>query len=532
VNSHSAQTLAAELERPDGAWPRRRWALFDVREAGEAECGHIPTATALPRRLIEFRLPELVPAPCTWIVVYDSGRVGDRRAALAAATLRAHGYAQADVLSGGLEAWRAAGGTVWEGFNVPCKDFGERVLAEDGVPYLKAADLDARRAGGQRLAVCDVRTPQEFDAGHVAGGYSTPGFELALRLGAFEAAGDGIVVNCAGRTRSIIATATLRQLGARKVWALENGTMGWRLSGRALDGAASPPLPAATEQQRRAVGRAAAELARSAGVRAITATDLAGLCQRRPERGGYLFDVRPLADFEAGHLPGSIALPGGQAVQRADDFAAVPGWPVVFVDDGDARAWLAAYWYARMGFPQVQVLDGGVSAWTAAGRALQRGRRSARPLGLALAQRRVVQIGAAALAAECARPQPPVVLDVGTSRHYTAGHVAGSHWVPRGWLELQAATHARPRDPVVVAAADPRQALLAARTLAELGYVDVRALTGDPSVWRSAGLPVETGPPESSGPPGDVVDPPYEKGTDGMRRYLEWETGLGRKHAG
>jgi rhodanese-related sulfurtransferase len=531
MKTMTADALAAGLHRPDGAWPDRRWALFDVREQGEAERGHIPSATPLPRRLIEFRLPELVPAKRTRIVVYDSGNGGDRRAVLAARTMRSHGYEGACVLAGGLEAWRALGEPISEGVNVPCKEFGERVLAEDGVPYVDADALHRRLADGKRLAICDVRTLEEYESGHVPGGYSTPGFELALRLGEFSEANDGIVVNCAGRTRSIIATATLRRLGARNVWALENGTMGWRLAGRKLVSGSPPGLPAASPEGHRAARGEAAGLARAEGVRRIAADELAGLRDGPAERTGYVFDVRPLADFRAGHVPGAVALPGGQAVQRADDFAAVPGAPVVFVDDGDARAWLAAYWYRRMGFPDVRVLDGGVSAWTASGHELEEGRGRAKPLGFEDVSKRVVQIEAKALAAHLKGRVRPVLLDVGTSRHYAAGHIAEARWVPRGWLEARAGTHAVHDTPVVVTAADARQAILAANTLLDLGYGDVRALKGGNTAWKSAGLPLETGLPEGCEDPGDIVEPPYHKGRDGMLRYLEWETRLGRKYA-
>ena len=48
-------------------------ALFDVREIGEAEAGHILGATFLPRRMIEFRIADLVPVRTTTIVIYDEG---------------------------------------------------------------------------------------------------------------------------------------------------------------------------------------------------------------------------------------------------------------------------------------------------------------------------------------------------------------------------------------------------------------------------------------------------------------------------
>ncbi|WP_459655385.1 rhodanese-like domain-containing protein, partial [Achromobacter xylosoxidans] len=49
-----------------------------------------------------------------------------------------------------------------------------------------------------------------------------------------------IVVNCAGRTRSIIGAQTLINLGVpNPVYALENGTQGWYLADFELDHGAS-----------------------------------------------------------------------------------------------------------------------------------------------------------------------------------------------------------------------------------------------------------------------------------------------------
>ena len=75
--------LATLLQSPG------EWALFDVREAAEIHGGHIPSATPLPRRMIELQIGQLVQNRSTPVVVYDEG---GRRAALAAATLEQLGY--------------------------------------------------------------------------------------------------------------------------------------------------------------------------------------------------------------------------------------------------------------------------------------------------------------------------------------------------------------------------------------------------------------------------------------------------------
>ena len=102
-------------------------AFIDLRERAIYERGHIYRATSIPRRLLEFRLPGLITARQTPIVVYDEDGA---LATAALPTLTAMGYTDVRVLAGGLPAWRASGRRAVQGINVPSKVFGERVLHE------------------------------------------------------------------------------------------------------------------------------------------------------------------------------------------------------------------------------------------------------------------------------------------------------------------------------------------------------------------------------------------------------------------
>src|SRR5262249_61186558 len=77
----------------------------------------------------------------------------------------------------------------------------------------------------------------EYATMNIPGSTSVPGAELVLRAG--RAAPDPdttIIVNCAGRTRSIIGTQSLINAGiGNKVRALRNGTMGWTLARHDLE---------------------------------------------------------------------------------------------------------------------------------------------------------------------------------------------------------------------------------------------------------------------------------------------------------
>ena len=53
-----------------------------------------------------------------------------------------------------------------------------------------------------------------------------------------------------------------------------------------------------------------------------TPEQLVDLIAHAADGVNYIIDVRSEAEFAAGHIAGAINVPGGQAVQRADDFVA------------------------------------------------------------------------------------------------------------------------------------------------------------------------------------------------------------------
>tara|TARA_R110000787_G_scaffold131798_12_gene243918 strand:+ start:16412 stop:18025 length:1614 start_codon:yes stop_codon:yes gene_type:complete len=512
----------------DGAWPHRTWALFDVREMGESQKGHIPGATFLPRRMIELRLRELLSAPKTRIVVYDDGGE-DGRALHAAKTLSGFGYENVSVLDGGLQFWQAAGYEVATGWNVPCKDFGERLLVSSQVPYINSDDLAGRIEAGENIGVFDVRTPQEYTEGSLPVSTSAPSFDWTLHVDDWARDYDGVVIHCAGRTRSIFGTETGRLLGMKNLWALENGTMGWRLSDRDLASCQDRMLPLPSVDSIANVRERALDLARAEGAGIISPSALSQRLESRLEKPIYIFDTRDVAAFKTGHIGSSILLPGGQACQRADDFAAVPDADIVFVDDNDSRAGTTAYWYRRMGFRNVFVLDGGVAAWRSAGLPIETGRGRKPPLGLVEAQAAAPACSLESLSAALERKQPPVVIDVGKSGDYKACHVKGAQLIPRGYLEDRIADAASPAQPIVITARDPAQAAFAAAALVGMGYADVCWLNAPGKTWPD-GISTESGSSGTDALVEDTLAIPYKKTKKEMVEYLEWEEKLGEKY--
>ena len=282
----------------------------------------------------------------------------------AAAAFAKLGYGNVRALAGGLQAWRDAGYELFQDVNSYAKAFGELVESRRHTPSLPADDVAALIADGANIKILDVRRFDEYTTMNIPGSVSVPGAELVLRAG--TAAPDPettIVVNCAGRTRSIIGTQSLINAGVpNKVVALRNGTMGWTLASHTLEHGAAKrgaigPFASADANAR--------EVAYRAGVRRLTQDDLAAL-QAQASRTLYRFDVRDAEEYSAGHLKGFRHYPGGQLVQEIDMAAPVRGARIVLTDNLGIRADMTASWLAQMGWDAF-VLDGGYSGALEAG---------------------------------------------------------------------------------------------------------------------------------------------------------------------
>ena len=494
-------------------------ALLDVREKAAYERGHIYRATSLPRRLVEFRLPALVPARATPLVVSDED---GRLAALTLPTLGEIGYTDVRLLAGGLAGWRSEGRPLVEGINVPSKVFGERVLHEHKTPQLTPLELWERIERGDDLVIVDARTPEEYARGSLPGAWSVPGGELVVRIAELVRHPETtIVVHCGGRTRSYIGAESLRRMQlANPVVVLENGTMGWELAGLTLERGAARWAPAPSARSRAVAALAAKRVAAEDGIPFVSPRALAARLARREDQNLYVLDVRTADEYAAGHVAGAVWAPGGQAVQATDEYVAVRAASIVLVCDGVARSVMAASWLRRMGLPDVAVLAGGLSAWTDAGGAVEPGHPALVPFGWEAARRRVARVGPADLGSA-------LIVSVDPSDAYAHRHVPGARWLCRSRLEWTIGTVAPDRQaPIVVTCADGVASTLAAATLGRLGYTAVSVLDGGTRAWVEAGRAVESGRTRLADEPDDVVLKPYERGRAAMERYLRWETDL------
>jgi len=491
-------------------------ALFDVREEGEFADGHLFWANPLPLSRLELRVAALAPRRGVPVVIMDGG---DGAIARKAARRLAHaGYGDISILEGGLAAWRAAGYEVFTGINVPSKAFGEFVEHRDGTPRLEAAEIARLRASGAPMVILDSRPLDEYRKMNIPGGIDCPGAELVHRV--FEIAPDPatvVVVNCAGRTRSIIGAQSLIDAGVpNRVVALKNGTMGWHLAGFDLERGAVrvAPEPGPDAQTR---ARAAADsVARRLGLTFVDRLALAAFEADADRRTLFKFDVRDPREYEAGHLPGFRSAPGGQLVQATDRYVGTRGARIVLACDTGTRSIMTASWLHRLGW-EVHVLDRALD-----GQDLILGPEPVQVTGLGGADCAHVDVAGARDLLDARRA---IVVDLDTSLAYRDGHVPGAIWAIRGRLD-RARAHLPEGRVVVLTSSDGVLARLAA---SELPGRDTRVLRGGTRAWQAAGLPMESGTTALADVTIDVWYRPYDRQSgieQAMKGYLDWEVDL------
>ena len=494
-------------------------AILDVREEGVFSQGHLLFATSMPMSHLETRLGALVPRKSSRVVVVD-GDGGDlaHRAAYRLFTL---GYKNIALLAGGTEGWKQAGYEVFSGVFVPSKAFGEFVEHHYDTPRIEAPELKAWIDQGKDMVILDSRPMDEFTRMSIPGGVDCPGAELVYRVHDLAPnPATTVVVNCAGRTRSIIGAQSLINAGIpNKVVALKDGTMGWHLAGLDLARGKTQHAPAPSPGALAKAQAAAARVGERFGVQSIDHALLAQFHGEGERRSLYLLDVRTPGEYAAGHLPGSRSAPGGQLVQSTDLYVGTRNARIVLVDGDGVRATMTASWLRQLGWNEVYVLRDALTR-----RVLETGEE---PAVLLAEPPAVPEIAPAALSDLLVKGGAAVV-DLDTSLKYRAGHIPGAWFAIRARLSDSAAK--LPTDgAIVVAAPDPNHARFAAADLARITGRDVRVLQGGTAAWRAAGLPVETDHERWADEPTDVWYKPYDNKSgveQAMKDYLGWEVAL------
>ena len=494
-------------------------AIVDAREEGSFHERHLLMASCLPLSRVELMAPGLLPRRSAPVVVCDDG---EGLAERAAARLIEGGYTDVSVLAGGVAAWEAAGFPFYSGVHVPSKAFAEVVEHEYGTPWISAEELAERQKRPEPMVIFDSRSYEEYHSNSIPGAVSVPGAELVYRFTEMVPSADTfVVVNCGGRTRSIIGAQSLIDAGVpNRVVSLKDGTMAWHLAGFGVVAGATARAPEVSLKGITAARQRADSVARHYGVPAIDRATLTEWQREAARRTLYVLDVRDPAEYRAGHLPHSLMAPGGQLVQETDSWLGVWGARVVLVDDTGVRARMTASWLRRMGWDAV-VLDNGLGGGLDDAE-LEQG-MPAVPTGIfPLDGPEPTTIPPKELQAERA-----VIVDLALSRNHRQGHIPGAWFAIRARL-TEALDELPSQIDLVLTSEDGVTARYAAAELRT--HRPVKVLAGGTAAWKAAGLPLETGIGPLASEPDDVSvsarDRPPAERERYMREYLAWEIDL------
>jgi hydroxyacylglutathione hydrolase len=187
----------------------------------------------------------------------------------------------------------------------------------------------------------------------------------------------------------------------------------------------------------------------------LSAEHVAGLsCE-----GAEVVDVRPQADFAAGHVPGSVSIPLRPAFATWLGWLVEPDAPIVVVRTPDQDLDEVVWQSHKIGYDRiVGELEGGVAAWTAAGK----------PAAV------IPLVDAATLSGA-------QVLDIRQDNEYDTGHVPGALHAELG--SLRSHLPELPSGPTVVMCAHGERAMSAASLLQRGGRADLAVLDGGPDDW-------------------------------------------------
>ncbi|MGY2377400.1 cystathionine beta-lyase [Pseudomonas sp. SDO524_S393] len=475
-------------------------ALFDVREHGQYGEAHLFHGVNLPYSRLELEVRRLAPNPWVRLVIYDQD--GGDVAARTVERLHVLGYRHVHVLEGGAEGWQAAGLQLFAGVHVPSKAFGELVEEASHTPHITASQLAEWQARGEPLVLLDGRPFDEYRKMTIPGSICCPNGELGYRVhDLVPDESTPIVVNCAGRTRSIIGAQTLINLGLKNpIYALENGTQGWYLADFQLEHGSSRRYAEHVSGDLAQQRQAARQLAERAGVVTVLADQVREWADDT-RRSLFLCDVRTAEEFALGTLPGAQHTPGGQLIQSTDLYIGVRQARIVLVDSDGVRAPVVASWLRQLGH-EAYVLSGGVDS----GLAL--------PVSQPVAHEALPLISVEALARQL---NDVNLIDLRPSMVFRKGHIAGSQWSIRSRLTSD-------HRPLVLVADDPALAAFAAQG------TDARLLDGGFAAWAAAGLPISEG--AHTLPDAQCIDflffthDRHSGNKDAARQYLAWEIGL------
>ena len=497
-------------------------ALIDVREEDPYAQSHPLFACNMSLGRIEVDAYRRIPRLDTLIVVYDNS---EGLALRAATTLKRMGYTCINLLEGGLSGWAATGAELFRDVNVPSKAFGEWVEAHKRTPSLPAAEVRALIDKKADIVILDARRFDEYQTMSIPGAISVPGAELVLRARTIAPKPTTrIIVNCAGRTRSIIGAQSLVNAGIpNPVCALRNGTIGWMLEGEELVKGAQARFPEVDPADLAKAQATALALAFRSGLKRIDMNEYQAL-KKEVDRTTYLFDVRTPEEFAVSHLKGALSAPGGQLVQETDHSAAVRGARIVLYDTEGVRAFMTGSWLVQLGWEVYVIKNISINDLVPA-KDLDETAKLPPLLGL-------IEEASPEQVKEwiANRTNLTLVIDVGDSSQYVKKHIPGAWWILRSQMQ-QDFSRVHKANRYVLTCPDGQASRYAVEELKQLVRpgVQVMHLRGGNQAWIEKGFSTQQGESYVVSPSIDRYKRPYE-GTQNpaqaMQAYLDWEYGL------
>ncbi|WP_288900336.1 rhodanese-like domain-containing protein [uncultured Sneathiella sp.] len=490
-------------------------ALLDVREAGEFGEGHMLFASNCPYSRLELDITKLVPNRHAFCVLCDGNDgVADR----AAVRLNAIGYENINILDQGMTGWKEAGFSVFKGINVPSKILGELIEKAERTPRITPDTLSSWQEEGRSVMVIDGRPFSEHAKFTLPGSRCIPNGEFLYRKDSLLNDPElTIVIHCAGRTRGLVGVQSLIDASIdNPVFALENGTQGWALSGRELArGQVSEPLPEVNADIIKQGAMTAERLAALHDIPFIGA-DTARQWFHDKRKTTYLLDVRTSEEFETRHFPGSVHAPAVQIVQATDEWIAVRNSRVVLIDDNGLRATSAASRLKRLGY-SVAVMRTefeALGAWDTPEKSLPEFCEFPNMKEISAAQLK-------------ANKDQFNIIDVRPSSQYREKCIPGSSWSIRPKLDqLDFERGAN----VVLISDNPSIANLAVLDLQEATSADMYFLAGGIESWGEIGGELEL---DSNRPSVEesidylyFVHDRHYGNMESARQYIAWEIGL------
>jgi len=215
----------------------------------------------------------------------------------------------------------------------------------------------------------------------------------------------------------------------------------------------------------------AAALSDLAPLRGLSPNELEGMLKA----GEIALDVRPMDDFAAGHVPGSVNIAlGGQFASWAATVLGLASHPVLIAET-DAQIEEARLRLARVGIEELDgYLAGGLAAW----------KQSGQPLAT------VAQISAQELEQRLGAGKVQV-LDVRREPEWDAGHVEGAAWWPLDNFRVSP-PEIDHNVPLAVHCKGGYRSMIAASLLQRAGFRNVFNLIGGFDAWQQANLPIVT----------------------------------------